>query len=320
MIYYLPGGADHFPPSGGTKTHVQHVRILNELGFSAKVLHVTPGFRYEWIEEDYPRAYGPNVILTPKDFLVLNEIMGPVEIAPGIPKILFNQNCHYTFRGYPIPPTKGMYVPYTDPDVLGTMVLTSYCRDALRAAFPNHPITVIPHGIDGAKWVPGTKKKQIAFMPRKHPDEAQQVFGYLHYGGYLDGWDVVAIDGKTEAETAAILSESMVFFAFGYPEGGTLPPFEAMASGCVVVGYGGFSSDQWMKDFGGWCVSSADSMQFVAKAAKVLRWDFNKLVDWGAQSRDLVLEGLSPDKERAALYDFWRRLIAPVAKKPCPSR
>ena len=229
-----------------------------------------------------------------------------MQAIKGLQAVVFNQNCHYTFRNYPVPPLPGTYTPYTDPNVIGTMVLSPYCARALRSTFPGHPVHVVPHGIDPVRFPLGEyKRKQIAYMPRKHPDEAQQVFGYLRYRGALDGWDVVAIDGLTEAQTAQTLRDSMVFFALGYPEGGTLPPFEAMASGCVVVGYGGFSSDHWIKEFGGVLVPSANTMAFVDMAEPVLRWPIDKLVAWGKDSRRLVLEGLSMAKEREALLAFW---------------
>lgn len=311
MIYYWPGG-DHPLPSGGVKTHYRHVEILNELGIPASVLHIEPGFKCDWFESVAPIAYVKTTQLTPSDVLVTNEILGPntADNARGIRKVVFNQNCHYTFRNYPIPPPAGLPTPYLDADVIGAMVLSPYCRDALRGAFPRLPLYVTPHGIDGGRFAPSPegKKKQIAYMPRKHRDEAQQVFGYLHYAGVLDGWEVIEIDGKTEVETAAILGESLVFFAFGYPEGGTLPPFEAMAAGCVVVGYGGFSSDPWIKAGGGTLVGSGNTMEFVKYATPVLKWPQERLVEWGLDSRRLILSILPMSREKEQLRQAWKAL------------
>jgi hypothetical protein len=305
MIYYLPSAADHRPPSGGTKTHVRHVRLLDEMGWSARLLHVTPGFRYPWISHDYPVAYLDGVALRAGDVLVTNEIMGPntAEIAPpGVRTIVFNQNSHYTFRGYSVPPPPDCATPYRDPRVVGTMVLTDYCRDALRAVFPDHPVHVVPHGIDPLTFPLGTaKRRQIAWMPRKHPDEAQQVFGWLRFSGALDGWDVVAIDGQSEAETSRILQESLVFFAFGYPEGGTLPPFEAGACGCYVLGYGGHSSDMLMRRCGMDVVLSSDTTDFTAQAQRLLRRPVVEIAEEGRVMSRGVQEVLPLEGERAAL-------------------
>ena len=44
---------------------------------------------------------------------------------------------------------------------------------------------------------------------------------------------------RSEAAVADILRESQVFLSFGHPEGFGLPPAEALACGCLVIGYHG---------------------------------------------------------------------------------
>jgi hypothetical protein len=180
-------------------------------------------------------------------------------------------------------------IPYTHPDVKAVFVLTEYERAFFNWAFPKMPCHVTPHGYDFDKFAVGTNKRRlVSFMPRKHADEAQQVFGYLGAMGRLTGWDVVAIDGKTEDETAQILQESLIFVAFGYPEGGTKPPFEAMAAGCDVVGYGGFASDRDMRVCGGHVVPSGDSCQLTRVLARRLAMTTKDLVASGRRASKAV--------------------------------
>lgn len=313
MIYYFPG-LDHPVPSGGVATHYEHVRHLVALGIDAAILHVQPGFRPTWFDLEVPIRYVPDTELGPNDLLVINEIMGPnaADIARGIRKIVFLQNIHYVFRGYPIPPTTP--APYTDPEIVATMVLTETERDFFKWVWPDHPVHVVKHGYDIGKWPLGReKKRQIAYMPRKHADEAQQVFGYLHARGDLEGWNVVAIDGQTQAETSRILQESAMFFAFGYPEGGTKPPFEAMLSGCVVVGYGGFASDADLVKCGGILVPSGDTCRFAREADAVLRNDWEWLTERGRKVSEWTLDAFPLSGERNALLAVMRPLLEPVA-------
>jgi len=175
-------------------------------------------------------------------------------------------------------------------------------------------VTVVPHGIDPARFPLGLeKRRQIAFMPRKHADEAQAVFGWLHARGALGGWTVVPIDGLSEAETSRVLQDSLVFFAFGYPEGGTLPPFEAMATGCVVIGYGGFASDALLEQCGGDGVPSGDTGTFARVADATLRMPEEMLVLWGQDSRDRVLRTFPMTGERDALLSVMTPRVAGVA-------
>jgi glycosyltransferase involved in cell wall biosynthesis len=75
----------------------------------------------------------------------------------------------------------------------------------------------------------------------------EQVLNILHARGVLDGWEVISIDGLPEHEVAERLRSCAVFLSFGHPEGCPLPPLEAMASGCVVVGYHGRGGREYFK-------------------------------------------------------------------------
>ena len=308
MIYYWPG-QDYDIPSGGVRTHYDHVRILNAAGIAASILHMTPGFKCTWFTHNVPIAYAPTTTITPSDVLVMNEIMGPQtpHIAPGVRKVIFAQNVHYVWRGWPVPPTT--IIPYTHGEVVATLVLTEFERNFFEWVWPTHPVYITPHGIDGKMFPLGVaKKKQIAYMPRKHADEAQQVFGYLKARGALDGWTVVPIDGMTQPQVATVLAESLVFVPFGYPEGGTLPPFEAMASGCAVVGYGGFASDAMMARCGATVTTSADTCQLTKELDRVLRSEPDFLAAAGRNASRMTLHTLSLEKEALAVTTAWRAI------------
>jgi hypothetical protein len=304
VIYYWPG-LDHTPPSGGVRTHYDHVEHLNALGYEASILHLKPGFTPGWFTSPAPVVYAPTTELSVSDYLVVNEIMGPetANIAPGIPKVIFCQNIHYTWRNWPIPPQSPP--PYTHPDIKAALVLTEYERDMLTWAFPRLPVYVTPHGYDFTKFYPAEKKRQIAFMPRKHADEAQQVFGWLGALDKFRDWSVVAIDGMTEDQTAQVMRESLIFAQFGYPEGGTRPPFEAMAAGCFVVGYGGFASDQDMDACGAEVIPSGDSCEFAQALAYYMTLDTKELTEMGMESRKAVMDTFSKANERAAIQRAW---------------
>jgi glycosyltransferase involved in cell wall biosynthesis len=82
-------------------------------------------------------------------------------------------------------------------------------------------------------------------MPRKRPCDAASVLGLLKLRSALDGWDIVAIDGRSEAETADLLRTAKLFLSFSLREGFGLPPVEALACGCTVVGFHGFGGREY---------------------------------------------------------------------------
>ncbi len=187
------------------------------------------------------------------------------------------------------------------------MVLTDYERSFLANIYPRHHIRVIRHGIHPHifSYSGEPKKKQIAYMPRKHGDEAEAVFGWLRANGALAGWNVVPIDGETEVESSRILRDSAYFFAFGYPEGGTLPPFEAMACGARVIGYGGFASDSLLLEAGGTRIPSGDTCRFAAIATDSLR-GYTEDLEAARELSRRCLALFPMEGERDALLSFMK--------------
>jgi hypothetical protein len=96
---------------------------------------------------------------------------------------------------------------------------------------------------------------RIAWMPRKNRALAQQVRDLLAARLALatsrgePSVDVEwrEIHGRTQAEVAELLRTAHVFLATGFPEGCPLPPLEAMASGCLLVGFAGFGGWDYMR-------------------------------------------------------------------------
>lgn len=312
MIYYI--SLDNDQPSGGVKTQYRHVEILNKHDLPATMLHQTRGFSgaRKWFESkirlDDIQAISETVV-NPGDVLVWPEILlssVPVATSHRIRNVIFNQNVHYTFRSNPGPDYS------LSGAVDGTMVLTDYERDFLLWAVPGHRVGVVRHGIDpGIFGYDGRQKKaQIAFMPRKHPDEAQAVFGWLSQLRALEGWNLVAIDQSTEKQTAEIMKDSAYFFAFGYPEGGTLPPFEALSAGCMVVGYGGFASDGLLEAAGGSRIDSGDTCRFAHRAVTLLQGG-DRLYDSETcfKRSKHVLEMFNLKQEEDSLVRFMKEFV-----------
>ena len=312
MIYYV--SLDNPNPSGGVKTQYRHVEILNKYGYNAAMLHQNPGFTAAtWFQSNAPIRYNAQTKIKSGDVLVWPEILrASIRPLSEGTQLIFNQNVHYTWRGTLPPglPLIRQKYDYTR-DISGTMVLTDYERNFLKSFYPNHPIRVVRHGIDSSIWAYDgrPKKKQIVYMPRKHHDEAEAVFGWLASDGTLDGWEVVSIDGISERDSAELLKDSGVFFAFGYPEGGTLPPFEALAAGCAVIGYGGFASDELLSQAGGRKIPSGDSCQFAAISSICLPG-----LDLGKEACTLrsrqVLDLFNMKQEEESLINFMKEVKA----------
>jgi tetratricopeptide (TPR) repeat protein len=304
---------DHDAPSGGIRRLYRHVDVLRRHHVEAAILHEKPGFRCSWFANDAQVLARSEVTLTPDDFLVVPEVFGPklAGIEPGVPKVIFNQNAYLTFGRYPIEGSAGTEL-YVDSDVRAVFTVSQDNLAYLQYAFPQQRFFRLHYGIDPLFAARGPKKKGIAFMPRKNLPEARQVFNLLRCRGVLDGWELCPIDGLTETQVADRLAESALFFSFGYPEGCPLPPLEAMASGCAVVGYHGWGGREYFRKEFCWPVEVGDVVGFAREAEKVLieaRTDPDFLERLGNAAAQFVREHYSGEREEQDILAAWKSIV-----------
>jgi hypothetical protein len=263
---------DSNDPWGGVRQIYRVVDILNGAGRPAAVLHTTPGFRCTWFVNESTIRYTGDVTASRADVLVLPERWArqiPNGLAPGIPKIIFNQNHFNTFTNDVT--AKAAKDIYTHEDVKGVVVVSEHGVDFFRYAFPDLRVERMRCGVDPNLYHPNEpKSRAVAYMPRKRRQEATDVLSLLNLRGALKDWEVLTIDGVDEASAAAILRRSLVFLCFSHREGFGLPPAEAMAAGCVVIGFDGFGGHELFRNHGV-AVPEGDVVSFAQSAEGVLR-------------------------------------------------
>ncbi len=98
---------------------------------------------------------------------------------------------------------------------------------------------------------PAEKAIRIAWMPRKN-----KAFGNLIQHALNDRMsrlypdipiEWVSVQNLMIEDVAKVLRGCNIFLATGFPEGCPLPPLEAMASGCMVVGFAGLGGWDYMR-------------------------------------------------------------------------
>ena len=341
-IYY--GCPDKDYPVGGIRVIYRHVDILNRHGFDAFVLHHYYPFRCTWFENTtrvahevrYPdlsrsfharagrrvlRALGrpppidpfPVLELTTDDVLVVPEAMpGLADIAPEIPKAIFDQNAYLTLAPFALDVDPENLL-YKNEEVLGTIVVSEDSRHYLETLFPELSVRRIHYGVDPDLFAfKSDKQRQIAYMPRKNPHDIHQVLLRLRLTGRLDGWGVVEIADRTEAETAAILRDSEVFLSSGHPEGFGLPAAEAMLAGCVVVGYHGYGGREFLTDELAFPIEVGDVVGFADRVADVLQTLETRpdaLRSRRERASRFISDNYSPEREENDLLAAWTEFI-----------
>ncbi len=202
------------------------------------------------------RDYAPDVPLipfedlrpAPADIWLVPEGW-PNALAPGLAAkarcLVYCQNWAYLFNGLP----RG--VTWRDLPVSFLAVSDPVARFIELATGILPP--VLRPGIDLDLFTPPAAKPdgpvRVAFMPRKNKALADQIQTLALARRPMTGLDLqfVEIRDMTQAQVASALASCHLYLATGFPEGCPLPPLEAMACGCLVVGYAGLGGLDYLR-------------------------------------------------------------------------
>lgn len=246
-------------PSGGVDVIHRYCDILNRNGFDSYVVYKTRNFKYRWtIKSDYIKYkfLEDGIILDADDVLLIPEpnvdLMASTKDM-NCKKVVFNQNWgfEYTFYGF-AQLNDNAVRKYQHLNYNNVLTVTSKIKEYLdfsmnsqndlniHVAHPYLTNSFIPLDID-------KKDLAIGFMPRKKLTDFQNIvcqFKALEFDA-----TIVPIQGMREKQVSEIMQRVSIFLSLGYPEGLSLPPLEAMKSGCIVIGYSGYGGLEYMKNY-----------------------------------------------------------------------
>ena len=302
-------------PSGGIRKLYQSVDILNDAGLHAAIMHTRPGFRCTWFEHNTRVVNTRQAVIGPKDVIVVPEIYGGsiCDLPKNIRQVIFNQNVYLTLKSLTEAPANA--TAYTDnPDLALVLVVSEDSANVIGYAFPGTPIRRIRLALDPYLHHPSMdrKRRRIAYMPRKRPRDAALVLHLLSNRKVLDGWELIAIDQRSEAEVAELLRSSQIFLSFNKREGFGLPPFEALACGCLVVGYTGYGGREYFRSPFAIAVEDGDVVAFAQEVENMIRridLDPENVASAVASGSRFVFDHYSHDIERQDLLDVFEPLL-----------
>lgn len=266
-------------PTGGVKQLYKLAELLSNENYDVFLTHGKKNFKNNWFSTKVKFAYYPYLFykiykLTRKDrkkyifkdffkelfmdkllpepdsIIIYPEIWGDkIHTLTPNKYIVYNQNCYYTFNLFPFLKNNTEH-SYSNANFLGFLTVSQDSKEYLNLAFPNQKTERICLGINPSFSFNSNKEKIIAFMPRKLKEDFNQIYHILVNNPHFKDWKWQPIDNCTEEEVAVILQKSAFFLSFNYNEGFGLPPVEAMACGCYVIGYAGNAGKEYfLKEF-----------------------------------------------------------------------
>jgi len=144
----------------------------------------------------------------------------------------------------------------------GSQFIKEYMKDK-----SSLPCEVVVNGIDLDVFHPRGRQKdscKVIVLNRRNIADAREAITLIPEAVKKKIEFVILENQYTQAEIAEFFRKADIFLAIGYPEGFALPPLEAMASGCAVVGFTGGGGIEHMIDGETALVASDGNVQELA--------------------------------------------------------
>jgi glycosyltransferase involved in cell wall biosynthesis len=255
--------------SGGEAVNEDHVLALRAMGYRAYLFYIEDTPIGHFASRAPVLRAGKSMVFAPKDVLVVPEpwrfhIDGFASM--DVKKIMHCQNPYYLFNGV------DDVSQIAKKGISAVITCSDYTSGLMQRAGYEGALQTIQPALSGLFKNTREKKLQIAYMPRKREFETSFVKG-LFKSIYPELREIpwVPIHNMSLEDCARTLDESAIFAAFSYIEGLGLPPLEAMASGCVVVGFNGLGGSDYSTPHNGFWINEGDHFGFAHALAEGLR-------------------------------------------------
>jgi hypothetical protein len=257
-IHYLV--ADYDQPSWGTAMLYEHVRLLRELGFDARVVHHRAPFRLTWIDHDVPIAHLDTLADEPSedDLLVVPELLAAA--AARLPwrcrRAVFVQGAFlipaglegaagYRELGYELALAVLPHVAEIverhfglEPELVPPFIAPYFFRDPEEIRARPRSRTILLTVKPGYRAVGLPDYDVFMGLVRRQLDGA----------GGAGGWRLRELTGLRHAEVAELMAEASFLVSLNSHEAFNSTVPEAMAAGCIPVCYDAFGGRDYLVD------------------------------------------------------------------------
>lgn len=301
---------DAHRPSGGVQKAYGFVDALNEVGSAAAVVHIRRGFRAPGSSSQTPVVYANRLELRQGDLLVVPDLYARLldSLAPRVPKVVLVQGAYLMFAGGSLEDLKEHQWRACAREVIGAIVVSEDSQRLVSHAFPHLPLWRIRLGIDPSvfHYTSDRRPKAIALMPRRGRAEAGMLLHLLDRRGTLRDWHIDLIDNVSQDAVARCLRRSPFFLSFSHREGFGLPPAEAMACGCVVIGYHGGGGREFFDPEYSYPIEEGDLLGFARTVESLVdEWREHpaRLAEMGRRASRAIHSRYRPEYEQADVVD-----------------
>ncbi|GAB4342906.1 MAG: hypothetical protein Fur0042_05430 [Cyanophyceae cyanobacterium] len=320
-------------PTGGVPQIYRQVEVLNRYGFEAAVLHGEADYQAHWFDHSATIAYDSRfhysfpmpevdrgaIAIAPEDYLVFPEVWPLDRIEPLSALVnhivIYNQGAYCTFYTHSDLPD-GSWSPYHSPKTRAILTVSEDSAAYLGYGFPHLPVHLIRHGIDGDLFAyrPMAEKEWPALLINTKQAKVFQQILYLlsGRGRLLEDNQIVIVNTIPRADLAEALQKTAIFIWAGQGEGFGLPVAEAMACGCVVVGFHGGGARQLMQADRAVPIEEGNVLAMAQAVERLMiqrSRDPAPLVAMGQRAAQYIRDVHSFDQEARSILQAWAAIL-----------
>ena len=259
----LLAGGRRQVPSGGVKIIYQHCDLLNKNGWQAYPVHLGD-FVVDWFGHDTAPITREQALVMMRE----NDVLICPEVIPRAAepfncrrKIAFVQNWFLPDLA------TGTDKSYENFGFSGLLSCSQYIKEYM-AARSRLDCRLVMNGIDLEAFNPAPLARQagrVLCFNRRNIQDARSARQLLP-AVVRESATFIELENKySQSEVIEFYRSSDIFIAIGYPEGFALPPLEAMACGCSVIGFTGGGAREFMLDEETALVSPDGDVQSLAR-------------------------------------------------------
>ncbi|MFV0492271.1 MAG: glycosyltransferase [Pseudorhodobacter sp.] len=328
FLFYIPGQTG---PSGGVGILLRWIELLNSNGFEAIAICDKPGYEYVFTKSAGRTYYSPEMDRAIRAGLRWNDRLKSVlagfrrdrtnDITIGADDIIVIPDFAASWLRDVFPENRQILVIQAQywlkeaafqevvrRNPFNAYIVTSdICYD-LAQILELSPLSMVSLAVDPDLFVPAPKNKAIAYMPRRRADDVALTITALKQRNGIAGYDLVPIDGVPVDKVAGILRDSLVFMSFSQDEGFGLPPAEAMAAGCIVVGFTGGGGDEYFNPEWSFPISDGHVPSLVRKVEEILAEyenDPKRLDSMRLRASQIIRERYSYPRQQEGLLEVF---------------
>lgn len=307
LLPYTP-----FEPVGGVRTAFDYVMRLNELaGHQIADIIADSKFIKSWLPTDYRSVHvlPTSTKLLAEDTLILPEVI--LEEASRYPqvkrKLLMVLNWKYFEEGLKANRLKKL-------GYSGILTNSAFSKERLARFSDGLPVYNIPHLIDTSVFnttlhIAKRPRHSVLVLSRKN---TQHIPGIIEF---LKGFShtLTVLNNIEPDKMPSQYANHQIFINLGYPEGFCRPAAEAMASGCVVVGFtGGGGSDFMINSTTALTAEDGNETQLLEQLNRALHMSDKQKQGLAKAARALIASRYTKELQAKALNTIFEKEIGKV--------